>query len=73
MKRMDSSMVRGSEGRRFLALTTFCQGFAEGIGSPMLELKQYARKRERRCEATEAGLKGEKRPHVKAGASLDRS
>ena len=72
MKRMDSSMVRESGGRRFLALTTFCQGFADGIGSPMFELKQYAWKRGRRCEATEAHLRIE-RPHVRAGASLDRS
>lgn len=73
MKRMDSSMVRGSEGRRFRAVATFCQGFADGIGSPMFELRQYAWKRGRRCDATEADLKVEKRPHIKAGASLDRS
>jgi len=68
VKRTDSNTVRGSEGRRFRAVATFCQGVAGGIGSPMLELRQYAWQRGYRCEATKVDSKIE-RPLIKAGAS----
>ena len=68
MKRTGRNAVRGSEGRRFRALAAFCQGFAEGIGSPMFELKRYAWNRGYRCDVTKVDKKIE-RPLIRAGAS----
>lgn len=54
-KRLDGNAVRRTGGRRFRVLAAFCQGFADGIGSPMFELKRYAWKRGYRCGATRLG------------------
>ena len=68
MKRTGSNAVRETKGRRFRALAAFCQGFADGIRSPMFELKRSAWKRGYRCEATRVDSRIE-RPLTSAGAS----
>ena len=64
VKRTDSHAIRKTEGHRFRALAAFCQGFADGIGSPMFELRRSAWKQGYRCEATRFDSKIE-RPRIK--------